>query len=194
MHVLEIACGTGWFARRMSGRGAKVTAIDISEEMLRLARKQGGEGSSPDYRCLDVTSSAAVSTLEGDTFDLMVCNMALQDIHDLSALFRHVRPFLKIGGRFVASFVHPDNPARASTPFGQPAPQTAFPSQPVPHIEVRRSLDEVEEAARRAGWMVSGLLELPAPTEPLIAVMIFEHPRTNQSLEMRPNLPRSGAG
>lgn len=175
MRVLEIACGTGWFARRMSARGARVTAIDISDEMLRLARALDGEGSPPDYRCVDVTSPAAVSVLRGESFDLMVCNMALQDIHDLRALFRHLRPLLKTGGRFVSSFVHPDNPERVATPLGVPSPQIAFAGQPRPHIEVRRSLAEIEDAACRAGWQLSELLELPSPTQPLIAVLTLEH-------------------
>ena len=41
--VLDIACGNGEFARRMSGLGAQVLAVDFSEGMLERARSHGGD-------------------------------------------------------------------------------------------------------------------------------------------------------
>ena len=48
--VLEIACGNGEFARRMSELGGKVVAVDFSEGMLKRARAHGGD---VDYRHTD---------------------------------------------------------------------------------------------------------------------------------------------
>jgi len=36
--VLEIGCGTGWFARRLTERGCRVTGVDPSRAMLARAR------------------------------------------------------------------------------------------------------------------------------------------------------------
>ena len=41
--VLEIGCGAGRLARTIAKRGATVTAIDASPEMIRLARLRAGE-------------------------------------------------------------------------------------------------------------------------------------------------------
>ncbi len=38
--VLELGCGTGGITRRMLRRGARVTALDRSESMLRIARRR----------------------------------------------------------------------------------------------------------------------------------------------------------
>lgn len=39
MHVLDIACGEGWFARHCHALGATVTGIDIAAELIERARK-----------------------------------------------------------------------------------------------------------------------------------------------------------
>ncbi len=39
--VLDVACGEGFYTRMLRQRGAaKVTGVDVSEEMIALARKQ----------------------------------------------------------------------------------------------------------------------------------------------------------
>ena len=37
--ILDIATGTGWTARRLAERGAKITGIDYSEELVIAARE-----------------------------------------------------------------------------------------------------------------------------------------------------------
>lgn len=40
--VLDVACGAGTVARAAAARGARVAAIDVSDAMLRTARRHGG--------------------------------------------------------------------------------------------------------------------------------------------------------
>jgi demethylmenaquinone methyltransferase/2-methoxy-6-polyprenyl-1,4-benzoquinol methylase len=42
--VLELACGTGWWTRRLARRAASVTAIDASEAMLDINRQRVASG------------------------------------------------------------------------------------------------------------------------------------------------------
>ena len=58
--VLEIACGNGEFARRMSELGGQVLATDFSERMLERARAHGGD---VDYRSADATDEQALLAL-----------------------------------------------------------------------------------------------------------------------------------
>jgi ubiquinone/menaquinone biosynthesis C-methylase UbiE len=55
--VLEIACGNGEFARRMSELGGQVVAVDFSEGMLERARAHGG---NVDYRHTDAMAEGAL--------------------------------------------------------------------------------------------------------------------------------------
>ena len=52
--VLDVATGTGWTARRVAARGAKVTGIDIAEGMLNAAKEIASEdGLDIDYQLAD---------------------------------------------------------------------------------------------------------------------------------------------
>ena len=43
LEVLDLGCGTGYFAREMARRGARVTAVDLSPKMLAHARRLESE-------------------------------------------------------------------------------------------------------------------------------------------------------
>ena len=113
MRLLDVGCGSGYFAREMARRGARVTGIDIAPRMIEHARRH--EASAPlgvEYRVSDAvqigTSFAAAS------FDIATSCMALQDMADIPGVFRAVHAVLKPRGRFVASITHPctDTPFR----------------------------------------------------------------------------------
>lgn len=105
--VLELATGTGHYARRLRGLGAgRVVAVDLSAEMIALA--QEAENRTPlgiSYRVHDV------ATLELDeTFDVVVAVYLLHyaaDIDRLDAMARVVARHLEPGGRFVTFQLNP---------------------------------------------------------------------------------------
>jgi SAM-dependent methyltransferase len=103
--VLEIACGNGEFARRMTELGGSVLATDFSEAMLERARAHGG---GTEYRLADATDEAALTAL-GDpgSFDAVVCNMAVMDMQEIEPLARAAATLLRPGGRLLISTVHP---------------------------------------------------------------------------------------
>src|SRR6266478_2129505 len=53
-HALEIGCGTGAFSRRLAQRAQRVTAIDLSSEMIRVARSRSNHFSNIDFEIADV--------------------------------------------------------------------------------------------------------------------------------------------
>ena len=103
--VLDLACGPGFYARRLARRGARVTGTDISEEMLRRARDHARGGANPPsfYHL----SAAELAPSWTETFDVVLCNMALVDIPDIDDVLREVARVLKRSGRFVFSVIHP---------------------------------------------------------------------------------------
>ncbi len=56
--VLEIGCGTGALARAMARRGARVTAIDLSPEMIHVARSRTPGHLAIEFRVADLNQLA----------------------------------------------------------------------------------------------------------------------------------------
>src|SRR5437867_13050472 len=51
--VLDIACGTGNYTFVFAKHGYRATGIDVSEEMIRVARGKAGERDTPTFYKLD---------------------------------------------------------------------------------------------------------------------------------------------
>lgn len=99
--VLDLACGEGSFAVLMAKAGFEVTGVDVSPQMLRLARKQAKKQKvNVDFILEDMRS---LSFTEG--FDLVTCwfdslNYLLK-LEDLKKTFACVRLALKKDGFFI---------------------------------------------------------------------------------------------
>ena len=52
--VLDIACGTGNYTFVFAKHGYKATGVDVSEEMLRVARTKAGERDNPRFYKMDM--------------------------------------------------------------------------------------------------------------------------------------------
>lgn len=65
--ALEIGCGTGAFSRRLAERSAQVTALDLSPEMIRLARERSADCPNIEFHVADAVSS----DLPAEEFDLI---------------------------------------------------------------------------------------------------------------------------
>jgi len=60
--VLDVGCGTGGFVMKLSERSRSVTGVDLSEKMIRTARKRKEkEGAdNVEFLCTDATELTAV--------------------------------------------------------------------------------------------------------------------------------------
>jgi 2-polyprenyl-3-methyl-5-hydroxy-6-metoxy-1,4-benzoquinol methylase len=108
MALLDVACGSGYFARAMAQAGARVTGIDISPRMIALAERY--EAETPlgiTYRVADAADIASQTGAE--SFDMATSCMALQDMPNAAAVLRGVHAILRPGARFVASITHPSS-------------------------------------------------------------------------------------
>jgi tRNA (cmo5U34)-methyltransferase len=112
--LLELGTGTGETALRVLARrpGASLTGVDVSEDMLAVARE--GLGGA------ELRAARLEDPLPAGPFDLVFSALA---IHHLDGpgkadLFRRVAAVLTPGGRFViGDVVVPDDPADAVTPL-----------------------------------------------------------------------------
>jgi 2-polyprenyl-3-methyl-5-hydroxy-6-metoxy-1,4-benzoquinol methylase len=104
-NLIDLACGQGWFTRELARRGAQVTGIDISEQMIKLAQQaENAEPLGITYLQGDLQQSYQLSTT---IYDGAVSTMALIDIPDLAAVFQTARHLLRPGGWFVFAVTHP---------------------------------------------------------------------------------------
>ena len=51
--ALEIGCGTGAFARQLAGRCERVVGLDLSPEMIRVARSRSGQFENLEFELAD---------------------------------------------------------------------------------------------------------------------------------------------
>ena len=110
LRICDLACGQGKATRYLADQGAHVAGVDVSANMLEIARRY--EASRPrgiTYVQADVERPDA---LAGEAFDGVLCTMALMDIPHLEPALRTVSRILRPGGWFVFSIIHPCyNPA-----------------------------------------------------------------------------------
>ena len=105
LHICDLACGQGIIARRLAQSGATVVAVYLSTKLLYIAQRE--EVSTPLGIKYIHDDAQLLSTVEDATFDDVLCNMALMDIPDISAVFRSIQRILRFRGRFVFSMTHP---------------------------------------------------------------------------------------
>ncbi len=104
--ILDIACGNGQFARKMAEQGASVTAIDLSDDFIRIAKSKSKTGNI-DYRVVDAGNPDQMCQLKGLSFDSAVCTMAIMDIEYIEPMLSSLPSILKHGGVFLFSILHP---------------------------------------------------------------------------------------
>ena len=97
-NVLEIGCGTGAFARRLAQRSDHVLALDLSTEMIRIARERSAlfsniESSNIEFEVADVLERR----LPKESFD---CIATITTLHHLpyAEMLLRMKEALKPGG------------------------------------------------------------------------------------------------
>ena len=173
--VLETACGTGIVTRRLRealAGDASLTATDLNEPMLAVARRTVGAAAHVDFRRADMT---ALSFPDG-AFDAVVCQFGLMFAPDKAAALREARRVLAPGGRLylttwgslernpvvalaqeVLASLFPDDPPRylERAPFGYGDPErlaelllaAGFDPVQVDVVEKAARIDDARELA-----------------------------------------------
>ena len=96
--LIDIGCGGGLFAEAMAERGAQVTGIDPSEELIHVARQHAGEKNLHiDYRRETATEMLAARKNHG-LYDIVSCLEVLEHVPEPRELIRECARLLKTGG------------------------------------------------------------------------------------------------
>jgi ubiquinone/menaquinone biosynthesis C-methylase UbiE len=101
--ILEIGCGTGKNTSFLAQIGEIVHAVDFSLGMIEKAQKKV-QAENVRFSIMDITQKW---NFEDHSFDLIVCNLVLEHIEDLSFVFSESSHALKETGRFFINELHP---------------------------------------------------------------------------------------
>jgi SAM-dependent methyltransferase len=184
LKVLDAGCGEGRFARMLAERGAKVTAIDLSKNMIAHAlRIEAEQPLGIDYQVRDICD---LSSFNAGEFDLVVAYLSIIDVEDYETALAEVSRVLVLGGQFVMSLIHPcfsppvwgwEPRKRDTIPLRDhdrlfrkvdhyfPSTEIRFrmwPTAPAETINYHRPLSEYAHACRAVGLVIRDLVE-PTP-------------------------------
>lgn len=99
--LLDLACGTGGFSNQMALKGIEVIGVDISEEMLSVARENTADlGTDVLYLCQDAAELDLYGTVDG----AICCMDSLNHITNLKTLekaIKNVSLFLEKDSLFI---------------------------------------------------------------------------------------------
>ena len=99
--VLDIACGEGSWSVELAAKGCKVSGVDISPELIRLAKKKVPEG-----RFL-VSNAEDLSSLKEDNFEKAFIVLALQNIENAGRAISEASRLLGAKGKLYVILNHP---------------------------------------------------------------------------------------
>ncbi|MFP7834647.1 class I SAM-dependent methyltransferase [Marisediminicola sp. LYQ134] len=100
--VLDAGCGAGPLTAALRERGATVTGLDISAEMISLARRR--LGSDADLHVGDLGDPLPFADA---SFDVVTASLVLHYLEDWAPTLQEFRRVLRPGGRLIASVDHP---------------------------------------------------------------------------------------
>ena len=164
--VLDIGTGTGRWAFKLAKRGAQVTAMDQSPEMLAMAKTSAAtQGLEIDFHQLSLWDTLP---FQPGQFDLITSGLMFSHIDDLHGAFSKFYGLLAPGGKLLFSAFHPDALAHGwRTAVAQPGVMLAL------HNSENNRVNYLEALAD-AGFHILKFIDIPiheAPSETMPPTM-----------------------
>ncbi|MBP7992646.1 MAG: methyltransferase domain-containing protein [Candidatus Magasanikbacteria bacterium] len=102
--IIDLGCGTGFFARAFSEQGALVTGIDNSADMINTAKAFAPTKQPISY---SVGSADNLKQIKNNTHDAAVIILAIQNMEQAAKVLSETARVLKPGGRLYLVLNHP---------------------------------------------------------------------------------------
>jgi len=108
--ALDVCCGTGDIAQRLSLAGAKVTGLDFSAPMLEVARQRNTKRTAAPYIPEFIQGDAMKLPFEAGQFNIVTVGYGLRNLSRWETGLSEMLRVAKTGGRvLVLDFGKPDN-------------------------------------------------------------------------------------
>ncbi len=158
--LLDLGCGSGWYAEYCADQGAEVTAVDSTPKMVELARRRlGGRG-----RVVQADIGRPLEFASG-SFDIVIAPLVLHYLPVLEPAFAEIHRVLKDDGLLVFSTHHPFADYRLFAPESYFSTELVEDTWDVGTVRFyRRPLGAITEALAHTGFVIERFVE-PLPTE-----------------------------
>lgn len=156
--ILDLACGTGRYLRKLLPPHSPAIGLDLSRSMLLRAR------SLPNHSTVSwIQASADRLPFRTALFDWVLCGLVIDHLDNLAGFFRGVMDVLTPNGQAIVTAVHPDMQrlTGASIRFDDRGQECEI-------TGMIHDVDEIIQAARSVGLTVTARHE-PSVNEAVIA-------------------------
>lgn len=152
--VLDVGCGGGILSESMYFKGADVTAIDLGEKALSVAKlHQLESGAKVDYRYISVEQLASEQPA---SFDIVTCMEMLEHVPDPAAVIAACAQLVKPGGMVFFSTINRNPKAYLYAVIGAEYVLNLLPKGTHDYAKFIKP-SELSAWARQAGLNVSDL-------------------------------------
>lgn len=174
LNVLDLGCGSGWYAEQLQKAGAQVTALDASPIMIELTKKRLNH----QGRFYLADLEKPLYFLDAHEFDIILAPLVIHYIKDWEPFFLRLSKTLKPNGLFIFSTHQPHtemNLFQLSNYFEKTLLKDYW-----PHIgEVQfyhHTLHEMSQALYQANLIIEKMLEpLPLPSFQEVDPQMYEN-------------------
>lgn len=158
LDILDAGCGSGFYTDHCHRAGARVVAFDPSGEMVKQARTRVGDG----CEIIHCSSLELHDRLGGKAFDLILSNLVMHYVEDMTVELRLLARELKPNGLILMSMKHPLMNGRFITEHGFRATGTVeidweWAGSSVTHVQ--RPLGAIADSIYDAGLLIERLVE-----------------------------------
>lgn len=103
IRILDAGCAAGWYTEQFISKGAEVIAIDISDNMLGMAKKRIGDKAV----IMKADLNKKLSFIEDGYFDLVFSSLTLDYIENWNNVMGEFNRILNSNGKLIFSVQHP---------------------------------------------------------------------------------------